>query len=77
MSELAIESNTLKNNAHQNPSMRIPSTILAASNTMSTFNTIKKIPNVNMVMGSVRKMSNGFNIAFKNASTRQKTNDVV
>ena len=67
----------LNNNAHQKPSILIPSINLAVSKIIAAFITKRKSPSVTIVMGSVRKISIGFIIAFKQASTNAKIIAVV
>jgi hypothetical protein len=72
----AKESNTPKINAHRKPSMWIPETNLSARITINTLMIKRKIPNVRIVMGSVKIISSGFTIVFNMANTITKISAV-
>ncbi len=55
----------------------MPETMRPASNIISTFIIIRKMPSVRMVMGSVNTISIGFTMAFKNASTKANIRAVL
>ena len=67
----------LKINAHQNPSILIPSINLSANKIISALITKRKRPKVTTVIGNVSKTNIGFTIAFKQASTKAKIMAVV
>ncbi len=66
----------LNNNAHQNPSILIPSTSLAAIKITNALITNKNNPNVIIVAGSVSITNIGFTIASNNANANANINAV-
>ena len=72
MNDIISESSKLNNNPHQKLSILNPSTNLLASKTINAFITNKKRPSVNIVTGSVSKISIGFAITLRIARTTAK-----
>jgi hypothetical protein len=71
--EVTIESRRPNRSAHQKPSTSNPFTNFAARSIIAAFITKRKRPNVTIVSGNVRRISKGFTIAFRMASTIART----
>src|SRR5690606_27089852 len=71
--ELIRERITLNKSAHQNPSTPKPGIISAAIITMNALITNKNKPNVNKVMGMVKKTNIGFMVRFSKANNAAMT----
>lgn len=71
-----MESIILKSNAHQKPSIFIPSIKLSANKITIAFIANKNKPSVTTVTGKVRKTKIGFTIASNKDNTTAKINAV-
>ena len=71
------DNNKLNNNAHQKPSIFMPSMNLSASKMMSALITNKNNPNVITVIGRVSITKIGLRKVLSSASTKAKTKAVV
>ena len=73
IAELSKESRILKINAHQKPSICIPTTILSATSITKALITKEKKPNVRKLIGKPKNFNTGVKKVLRSPKTTAKT----